>query len=324
MKCANFKNGCEWRGELAALNKHLTTCDHALLPCPNECKESADITQLLRKDLKAHLKDNCPNRSYECPHCKKKGKHYYVTSTHLERCPKVAVACPNVDCGEEINRCDIAKHLTECPFEIVPCKFTKLGCGEKRTRKEVEGHEKNYKSHFQLAMETVVKLKEELRQNKKKRFMMPQFSKYKSSGKSFTSPAFYTHQGGYKMCIYAHVCYGNLTATYISVYASFMKGEYDDSLTWPFTGSVTVTLLNQLEDKNHHHYTIEYQEGMDNGSSRVTTGLRSRGYGTSRFLPHEALAHNPVTNCQYLKDDCLCFEISVRADSIKPWLAPTL
>ena len=37
----------------------------------------------------------------------------------------------------------------------------------------------------------------------------------------------------------------------ISVY--LMKGEYDDSLKWPFRGEVTIQLLNQLDDDGGHH-----------------------------------------------------------------------
>ena len=328
MKCNNANNGCEWTGELASLNKHLDTCDHALVPCPNECEDSdsEDIVQVLRKDLEAHLKDNCPNRSYECPHCKEEGEHHDITTSHLEICPKVAVACPNKDCGEEINRCDVTEHLTECPFQVVSCKYIKIGCGEQQLRKEVEDHEKHYESHFHLAMETVIKLKEKLAQNENTRFKMLKFSNYNASSKSFRSPAFYTHQDKYKMYMSVHAR-GNSARndTHVSVYAYFLKGDFDDNLIWPFTGSVTVTLLNQLEDKNHHQQTIEYPEGTDNeANSRVINGRGSSGYGTHRFISHEALAYNPVTNCQYLKEDCLCFEVSVRTDSCKPWLAPTV
>ena len=326
VRCENFKNGCEWTGELASQNKHLTTCDHALVPCPNNCKESADFVQLLRKNLEAHLEYNCPNRSYECPHCKQEGKHHDITTSHLERCPKVVVACPNKDCGEEFARCGITKHLTECPFQVVHCKYGKIGCGEKRIRKKVEDHEKHYESHFHLAMETVIKLKEKLAQNENTRFKMLKFSKYKASGEPFMSPGLCTHNEPCEMfmSVYANRK-GPGEGTHILVFAFFLQGEFDDSLTWPFTGSVTVTLLNQLEDKNHHQHTIEYPEGTDNETnSRVINGRKVQGNGEPYFISHDALAYDPVTNCQYLKEDCLCFEVSVQADSCKPWLEPTV
>ena len=47
----------------------------------------------------------------------------------------------------------------------------------------------------------------------------------------------------------------------ISVLASLMKGRNDENSSWPFTGEVTITLLNQLEDENHHtrSYNLTFQ-----------------------------------------------------------------
>ena len=46
-------------------------------------------------------------------------------------------------------------------------------------------------------------------------------------------------------------CNGNndeAKGTHVSVFACLMKGDNDDSLFWPFTGTVTIELLNQLEE----------------------------------------------------------------------------
>ena len=45
---------------------------------------------------------------------------------------------------------------------------------------------------------------------------------------------------------------GDGEGTQVTVAACLMKGDNDDSLTWPFTGIVTIELLNQLENKNYH------------------------------------------------------------------------
>ena len=42
----------------------------------------------------------------------------------------------------------------------------------------------------------------------------------------------------------------------ISVYVHVRKGHHDNSLTWPLIGEVTVTLLNQLADKDHYSGVI--------------------------------------------------------------------
>ena len=76
--------------------------------------------------------------------------------------------------------------------------------------------------------------------------------KKNSENKSYSS-VFYTSQKGYKMCfcVFANG-YWDGKGSRVSVGAHLMKGENDDYLPWPFIGTVTVELLNQLEGKNHH------------------------------------------------------------------------
>ena len=124
------------------------------------------------------------------------------------------------------------------------------------------------------------------------------------------------------MCIsvYANgVCAGN--GTHVSVFAYLMEGDNDDSLTWPFTGSVTFELLNQLEDKNHNTLTGPFPAD-DEASVRVMKGERGTGWGKRQFIPHTELEHKPAKNCQYLKNDTLVFRVSV--DVPKSWLMCTV
>ena len=41
--------------------------------------------------------------------------------------------------------------------------------------------------------------------------------------------------------------------SHLAICVCLMKGEYDDSLKWPFRGEVTIQLLNQLDDDGGHH-----------------------------------------------------------------------
>ena len=48
------------------------------------------------------------------------------------------------------------------------------------------------------------------------------------------------------------------------------------------------------------------------------------GCGESQFISHDELDFDFDDNCQYLKDDCLFFEIKVEvAEPDKPWLTCT-
>ena len=45
---------------------------------------------------------------------------------------------------------------------------------------------------------------------------------------------------------------GDGEGTHITVGTCLMRGEFDSQLKWPFRGTVTIQLVNQLEDKEHH------------------------------------------------------------------------
>ena len=143
-------------------------------------------------------------------------------------------------------------------------------------------------------------------------FTMTEFKSKKKNDVGWYSP-FYTHTHGYRMCINVNTNgYGDGKGTHLSVYAYLMQGPYDDDLMWPFQGAITIQLLNQLEDGNHHTHTINSTGTTDPTIiNRVTSGERAgNGCGTPTFLPHTQLDLNSEGNCQYLKDDQLKFRVS--------------
>ena len=102
-----------------------------------------------------------------------------------------------------------------------------------------------------------------------------------------------------------------------------MRGENDDNLVWPFTGTVCIELLNQLQDDQHHRHEVKYTEDKNSKcNNRVTEGdMASNGYGPPHYVSHSDLGYHSGRNRQYLKDDCLFFRVTVDAPPpIKPWL----
>ena len=142
---------------------------------------------------------------------------------------------------------------------------------------------------------------------------MTNFTKHKLSGDSWYSPPFYTGPGGYKFQLRVDAD-GSSTAkgTHVSVCVYLMKGENDDCLGWPFNGSVTVQLLNWVEDRNHLEHTFSTSSTADPQSfSRVTSGVRASGEMYQRhFIAHKELELNGEKNTQYVMEDVLCFVIS--------------
>ena len=265
---------------------------------------------------------------YKCPHCHEAGEYQEMKTEHLDECPMVEVPCPKRRCKTYLVRRDLPKHRKECMFEKVACKYSTIGCEEEVERKDLAKHEGNTQKHLQLAVDTVHQLQSKLGDLPSKHMQMPMkyiltnYDQHKTANDAVYSPAFYTSPKGYKMCIkvYANGC-GNYKGTHVSVFAYLMKGENDDYLPWPFTGTITFELLNQLEDNHHHSRHTTYPSDNDS-SQRVMDKERSGfGWGCPKYISHSDLGLNKAKNHQYLKDDRLYFKISVNAESSStPWL----
>ena len=147
-------------------------------------------------------------------------------------------------------------------------------------------------------------------------FKMTGYNAKKATDNVFCSDSFYTSPGGYKMCIRVDANGAvSGSGTHVSVHTRLLEGAYDASLSWPFMGTVTFTLLNQLADDNHHSWTLEYKTGLN--------FIIGSNWGYDQFISHSALSHDPVKNTQYLKNNSLYFRVTVMVSNHKPWLVCT-
>ena len=341
--CSKF---CGWKGELRALEEHITkVCENTEVTCPNACGHSYVI---VRKDLNGHILtvcprrqvscqqckqtveyeafdqhhlNRCPKREYTCPNCNEAGCYDERTTTHLKVCPKVKIQCSK--CSRKIFRCDNSTHPLTCRCEPVPCKYSEIGCNSKPPRKSLASHEEDARLHLAVATSKVLQLTKMLFLKNSITFKVTNFEEKKQKNERFYGPIFFTSKSGYKLrvCVVANG-FGDGEGTHVSVFACLMKGDNDDSLTWPFTGTVTFELLNQLEDKNHHK-DINTFRAEDEYSQRVMNDKEGGGWGLPQFISHTLLGHNHRNNCQYLKDDTLIFRVSAKAPDNKPWLECT-
>ena len=204
-----------------------------------------------------------------------------------------------------------------CDYTEVACAYENLGCGVRMLRKDIKKHQENDNNmHLHLSLQTVCVLKDQhktLSEGEALLFKLSGYASKKENNKAFWSIPFYVTPGGYKMCIRVDANgYGAGAGTYVSVFTELVQGRYDDQLHWPFLGTITYELLNQLADDKHHSTVV-----IHNASSDMQVGS-SRG--DHKFLPHSSLSHDPATNTQYLLDDTLYFRVSVTVANHKPWL----
>ena len=321
MRCVSMERGCRWTGTIGTLVNHIITCQFALFPCPNKCEDDkgAKELHLMRKDLDNHIKTKCLKRAYECHYCGEKGTYASITEDHDKVCDKKIIPCPNngKGCPLSMDRGKTKQHVRSvCDYTKVACAYENLGCAVRMLRKDVGKHEKDSREqHLDLSLDSIRSIKSiSLNDNESVIYKVTDFETKKTANIFDKSHTFYTSPQGYKMEImfYANG-QGSSEGTHLSVYTRLLQGSYDASLSWPFVGSVTLTLLNQLADENHHSMTSEYEL-----KNNVQVG---GGLGHPQFISHSELSHDPVNNTHYLKNNTLYFQVTVKVDDHKPWLA---
>ena len=228
------------------------------------------------------------------------------------------VKCPNAECGGIVQRKEFKRHVRiMCPHTVIPCKYKGIGCDTQLKRKDMAAHERNDKFHLHMVMDRVSLESQTLKNGGSMTYSVPEFENLRKNSEEFFSSPFYTHLRGYHMTLEVDANgYSRGEGTHVSVFAAILEGEYDAELKWPFVGKVHITLLNQLNDRNHLTDTLLIGTKHD-----MRAGHR---WGYPIFVPHSELTHDPVKNKQHLKDDTLYFRVSVEVANHKPWLECTI
>lgn len=274
----------------------------------------------MKKDLAKHLENDCPNRDFKCSHCEVEGPYAHMVDVHEPQCIKRTVTCPNTDCTEVMAHQVTRKHLQECDYSKVPCKFQKLGCYTRVARKDIVSHEEDDKLHLRMALDVVNSTI--LNKHESMTFKVTEFTTKKDTNAVFYSPTFYSSSNGYhfKVAVYPNgLCDG--MDEYVSVYLYVIKGKCDDKLNWPLVANVTFEVLNQIENQDHHKkkMSIQVEDNMVVGENM----------GYSIFIHHSHLEYvSSHKKCRkqhrYLKDNSLFFRVSIDMPTENPWLDCTV
>ena len=143
-------------------------------------------------------------------------------------------------------------------------------------------------------------------------FTITEYSKRKEFNNIYYSPPFTTSPQGYRLCLKVFTNGGGSgEGSHLSIYAYIMKGQHDDRLQWPFTGTIIIELLNWLEDKGHCKTTLPIY--TNDNFVRVTKGEYGKSVGYPQFISQSSL--NSSTNPQYLYQDCIRVRVQAIANN---------
>ena len=125
-------------GELSSLQAHLESdkhCGYVEVQCSNKCG-----VMMMRKELEAHLEQQCPLRKILCQYCYYEDTYQAITTQHCNECRRCLLPCPN-NCGAtDILRADLDNHHSRCELEPVECPYYEAGCCVRVVRREFDAH----------------------------------------------------------------------------------------------------------------------------------------------------------------------------------------
>ncbi|CAB3996057.1 TNF receptor-associated factor 6-like [Paramuricea clavata] len=131
------------------------------------------------------------------------------------------------------------------------------------------------------------------------------------------SPPFYTNFYGYKFCLRLFI---NGVDTpldpeercRVSLFVHMMQSDWDDTLEWPFSGKISLSILDRSDAGEYKRHISETLVTRPNllAFQRPTTPRNHIGYGYVDFTFTETLHDR-----QYLKNDCLVVRVQVHSCS---------
>ena len=282
----NYKATCT-----KVTNEHLAICQQYPMECPNKCGETA----IERQHLPKHLEEACPLQVIKC---------------------EFSYAGCEVECQRQHMQTHLKKTMNVHLSKVSQCTITLQSKTEQQ--QSIIEQQQNV---IQQQQKQIVALMSALALNVQKPLVpvfvpppdivMTDFEKHRKAGDIWYSPdTFYSHIGGYKMCLRVDANgNGDSKATHVSVFCFLNRGEYDDQLKWPFHANITIQLLNQSSDEGHWEKTVRFDDTVSDkcagrvvGQERATSGL-----GCTRFIAQNKLN---TESKQYLRNDCLKFRIS--------------
>lgn len=320
--CSRKNLGCEWTGEIRELGRHSSEesgpgerCGFAKVSCRFNCGLS-----LLRRDMAGHERDHCFKRPFTCLYCSHEGTYETVTEKHWPKCQKYPLLCPNRCSDGSIERRRLKRHLNQdCPEEEIKCEFSHAGCQARMKRCRLSHHmdesvQQHLRSLAQYTLQLHTHASAYLAHSWEITFSS--FRWHRNSNREWYSPPFYTSVGGYKMCLGVDANgFKPNRSTHLGVALYMMKGEFDDTLQWPFKGTIDFDLVDHSSARKNYTFTLvedtSYTEkDYDDIFSRVTEGERSEeGWGFSQLISHKHLFKGKRGRV-YLNNDNLTFRVT--------------
>lgn len=308
--CGHFLKGYQLRDHKKKVcKKRFYTCTH----CNNYSGTFEDVTV-------NHI-SVCPNIAVLCPYDCGVLVARQDIDMHARSCGKTEIGCDFKEFGCEVKvlRKSLQGHIRQSTLEhlvLVANSHRELKreleqrdslVEELREKIDAQRSQINSLKSMQNTLKQSLSQLRNLAGTLPIRVLVNNFSKLRAENGVWLSQPFYTHPRGYKMCLQTHIRPSDpgKPGFSMSVYLFLMQGEFDEGLSFPLVGTVTIQLLShspRVESVRRDIVFHQYMSVLCN--SRVTRDeIAQEGWGfVIGFSEEKRLA-------LFLLNDSLTFEI---------------
>ena len=320
---------CNFANKFHVVSKHFDVCPYYPLACPNRCGATFE-----RDDLQDHMK-MCRLEEVQCVFNNAGCQANFIrenedehmdqnTQKHLALMPAATLRISQ-DFEQKLQeQLEIVEKKLEQKDELIEQVEQKLDKQSTEFQEQLGEQQKEFQEILKENNEQIKKLEDQLQTNgqvieqqqqvisqlRRQGGILPYditFSDYrqlKARDGYIDSPPMYTHPEGYKFELSLWPNGGGTGAgTHVAVSVYLLKSGHDAELKFPVKFTITVQLLNQHRDQDHHTRDIRCER-----KTREKLGNHI-GYDW-KFIPHADLEWNRAKQTQYLKEDCLKFRIT--------------
>ena len=334
-QCKKRPYSCEYCHECTSTfedvtENHYKICSKYPVACPNDCS----VYKFERQAVERHVENECPLVVVNCPftytgcgvtlprrdmheHAQDVSTHFILLGSFTQK-----LARENKELRSHIVQMEVEAEKKQKALLDNITKLSSVCRASKHyiQHSEMLGREVSSECMAMVSRSVISDVVEmELRSMYFSllpyEFRMEKFLSYKKGPVEY-SPVFYTHSLGYKFRVKVfRTQYSKMLSldAFTSIYVEIMPGPFDETLKWPFKGSVTIQIVNQLNDCNHYEKTLRfcdrtYQTNKirPDDSANITWGFKS-------FIYHKELRSE---NCKagqkihYLQDGSLLIHIT--------------
>ena len=322
---------CDFQSTCDSGNNHLPNCKKRPVPCPNAC----EIMTVPFSDVESHLLE-CPLQLVACElahagcsalvarrdlplHMKESVQQHLLSASLLnlqltrDKIENLEKQLMEKDKQRErdlkekdLKYTEMVKEKEQQTAEKMAEKDRQLTELQKRIGDGVVSLQQKLEKHTSVTDKNFAMQGDIIRElHLVEGFVKHEFTltEFRDQLCSWSSEYFYSQPNYY----YFELNIGITLGSDISAYLFLREGDNDNSLSWPVEVEVCLKVLNQRGNHNHHNFTtkIRFEREFD-------------GYQdiSCPFLSFSELQYNAAKDCEYLKNDCLKFELYIKARPI--------